>query len=121
MIMLIGVLVGLLLVAAIVNFVILDFLTESYNCCAGNNEPDVVQNAMDIMLTDKNLIGVTPREHPLPGNNSWTVLPLGRDGTTSRALSPIYLKQATSKFYYCWNDAGLVTVQDPPEEPGTCP
>ncbi len=68
-----------------------------------------MQAAFDTMMADKNITTVTAVNLATAGTatNLFSALPAG---TGAVPLSG-YLRQATTKYYYCWSIAGLVTEQ----------
>lgn len=84
-------------------------------------EWDTMQTAMYAMMVDRNLAAVD--EHTTgPAVNDWTRFPTG---TGVIPLGSIYLRDATSILYYCWDGRGEVYPRsdDPVEAkmPEECP
>ena len=75
-------------------------------------ETEIMQSAMNAMMLDRNLTAVDGHTSG-PAVNVWT-------GTLD-----IYLKQANTKYYYCWDAHGNVYPRsedpDDAENPGDCP
>ena len=84
-------------------------------------EWDTMQTAMYAMMVDTNLTAVD--EHTTgPAVNDWTRFPTG---TGVVPLGNIYLRDATSINYYCWDARGEVYPRsnnpDVAKKPGECP
>ena len=73
-------------------------------------ETETVQVAMNAMLADQNITTVTPNNDTTGslGVNTWTALPTGPDAASLDG----YLKKATTKFYFCWDNKGKVYAQN---------
>jgi len=76
--------------------------TAKTNACA--EELRTVQTAMDAMMAKNNITAVTAQA---AATNTFTALPTG---TGAEALSPNYLRQATTKGSYTWNAQGAVSA-----------
>lgn len=75
--------------------------------CSLSSEPQVIQSAMDVLMTDKGITQVEPSVYAV---QDWTSYPIAR-GVGSLPLSD-YLKEATTNYYYCWDTAGSITQQE---------
>ena len=74
-------------------------------------ENDNIQAAIDSMMADKGItavVGLTSGNSST-SSNAWAALPTGA-GTAF--LFSLYLREATTKYFYCYDDTGLVTQQD---------
>jgi general secretion pathway protein G len=76
--------------------------TAKTNACA--EELRTVQTAMDALMAKNNLTSVTAKA--VADNVMTTVV----DPGSGDALSPEYVRQATTKGDYSWNAAGLVSA-----------
>lgn len=74
--------------------------TAKTNACA--EELRTVQTAMDALMAKNNITSVTAKA--VADNNMTTVVAAGE------ALSPGYVRQATTKGDYSWTAAGLVSA-----------
>ena len=63
-----------------------------------------VQAALDTMMADKNVLTVTGLFSPALATQDFSALP-------AEGFLSTYLRASTTKYYYCWSDAGLVTGQ----------
>jgi hypothetical protein len=84
-------------------------------------EWDMVQAAMDSMLTDKGISSVTRSGD---STNDWSELPTGPGAAPLAG----YMAADTSTYFYCWDETGKVLFQDesaiscfPPEAPSIAP
>ena len=73
-------------------------------------ETQTVQTAMDTMMAENGITGVTANDKGTTSNgqNTWTALPAG----TGAATLDGYLKKTTTKFFFCWDVAGNVYAQN---------
>ena len=73
-------------------------------------ETQTVQTAMDTMMADMKitLVIANDKDSISNGQNTFTALPAG----TGTATLDGYLKKTTTKFFYCWDDAGNVYAQN---------
>lgn len=78
-------------------------------------ETENVQTAFDAMMADKGISGVTATATASPRINGFSALPTG---TGSAFLYPVYLREATTKYWYCWTGTGILTQFT---ATGTCP
>ena len=72
-------------------------------------ENDNIQAGIDAMMADKGITAVTALAGPATSTQAWSALPAG---TGAAALFPVYLREATTKYFYCYDGTGLVTQQD---------
>lgn len=73
-------------------------------------ESNNVQTAIDTLMTDVSITTVTGRVSPALSNADFTSLDFNPGSATT--LLSTYLRQPTTKYFYCWSTAGLVTRQD---------
>jgi len=69
-------------------------------------EVEALQAAMDSMMADNRIIGVTPST---VSNNSWADHPTGPGAVP---LAPDYLRYTPTAYFYCWLSIGDITHQD---------
>lgn len=87
-------------------------------------ESDMMQTAMYTMMTDNKTYTVAAYDHTTGSLavNTWTALPEGQGAVP---LAPLYLRDDTTEFYFCWDASGLVFPRsddpDVAKEPGECP
>ena len=86
-------------------------------------ETELMQSAMFAMMAEKKITTVTLNDltNSSLGVNTWTAMP---EGLVATPLAG-YLKEAKTKFYYCWDSNGNVYPRsedpDDAEKPGQCP
>jgi type IV pilus assembly protein PilA len=71
-------------------------------------EWESVQTAMNAMMAEQSITGVTGRTSSDQSVNGWATLPAG----TGAATLDSYLQAATTVYFYCYDSAGQVTRQD---------
>lgn len=74
------------------------------------SEEKNVQAAIDTLMADKAITATTARVGPALSTNSWAAEDMDPGAGTAN-LGP-YLRENTTKYFYCWSTAGLVTRQD---------
>ena len=82
---------------------------------AKNAEWESVQTAMNAMMADKAIIGVTASASG-PKTRSWASLPTGVNSATLDG----YLQSPSTVYYYCWDLNGQVQSQGEFGTIGTC-
>ena len=80
-------------------------------------EAENVQAAMDTMMADNGITGVTASIVG-PATNAWATLPLTTVLPIDDGYLAGYLRAPSTKFFYCWDGEGLITFQF--ETSGTC-
>ena len=70
-------------------------------------EIETVQTAMDAMMAEQNITTVDAKTS-LAGINTWTVEPTG----TGSAFLDGYMRENTTRYYYCWKRDGQVYAQN---------
>jgi prepilin-type N-terminal cleavage/methylation domain-containing protein len=89
------------ILAAVVTTSLIGLTSQAtQNACA--EELRTVQTAMDAMMAKNSISTVTASA---AATKTWTALPVGA-GT--QPLSPLYLRQDTTKGAYTWDGAGLI-------------
>jgi hypothetical protein len=78
-------------------------------------EAEAIQTAMYAMMADRGITSVIPRLEPTYSTDDWSSNPRGA-GT--EPLSS-YLADSLSVYYYCWDSAGQLILQD--VSPTPCP
>ena len=71
-------------------------------------EGENVQAAIDTMLADKGITGVTGLSTADNSTQVWTALPTG----TGTAPLDTYLRDDTTAYFYCYDSTGKVSRQD---------
>jgi prepilin-type N-terminal cleavage/methylation domain-containing protein len=101
----VGIIVGL---AAVIVPSVAQFATRG-DTGAQAAEKANVQAAFDTMMADNNITSVTAVNLATTGTagNNFAALPAG---TGADPLAG-YLREPTTKYFYCWSAAGLVTEQ----------
>ena len=107
------VVVGIIVALAAVIIPNVSRFTGKGNEGALSAEAENVQAAMDTMMADTGSIDVAAYDlsNLSTATNSWTGLPL--DGASSLNVATLdgYLRADTTKFFYCYDVAGLVSEQ----------
>jgi prepilin-type N-terminal cleavage/methylation domain-containing protein len=67
-----------------------------------------VQSALDTMMAENGIQSITAQANTSP-IKGWLALPLKSDGTTVVALSPLFLRNTSTQWGYCWTAAGKIT------------
>ncbi|MBI4312542.1 MAG: type II secretion system protein [Chloroflexi bacterium] len=93
------VVVGIVVALAAVSIVSVSQFSGKGDEAAQASEVAMVQSAMDTMMADKSLTGVTA---PATSTNSFSTVP------TEGALTG-YMRDETTVYYYCWSGNGKVT------------
>ena len=93
------------ILAAIVTFGVVTFLTNA-NTSACQQERSTVQSAMDAMLSSKGATGVATQGTT---TNSWTDHPVAGAGGAVDPLAPSYLRNNTTKWSYSYGLDGKIT------------
>jgi type IV pilus assembly protein PilA len=83
---------------------------------AKNAEWEAVQTAMNAMMADKAITGVTASVGGAAKNNAWSALPVG----AGSAVLAGYLQSATTVYYYCYDGTGQIQSQSDVNLIGTC-
>jgi len=83
---------------------------------AKNAEWESVQTAMNAMMADKAIIGVTASTGGSARTQGWSSLPTGVNSATLDG----YLQSPSTVYYYCWDDTGQVQSQGEVGTIGTC-
>ena len=98
-------------VAVLTMAVIYVFSNVDQSCaCSQASETQIIQSAMYAMMAENNITIVVPNDNTNSsrGVNTWAGLPKG----TGAVSLDKYLKKATTKFYYCWDEKGNVWAQN---------
>ena len=86
-------------------------------------ESAMIQTAMDSMMTENETMTVLANDRTTGSFavNTWSALPEGSDVVP---LAPLYLRDDTTEFYFCWDVRGFVYPRsDDPDDarkPGEC-
>ena len=107
------VVVGIIVALAAVIIPNVSRFTGKGNEGALSAEAENVQAAMDTMMADTGSVDVVAYDLSTisTASNTWTALPTASDTSPNAATLDGYLRAPTTKFYYCYNLAGLVSEQ----------
>ena len=79
-------------------------------------EWESVQTAMNAMMAEQAITGVTPSTSGAAKTNGWSALPAG----AGAAALAGYLQSATTVYYYCYDATGQILSQSEQDAIGTC-
>ncbi|MCH8063207.1 MAG: type II secretion system protein [Chloroflexi bacterium] len=116
------VVVGIIVALAAVIIPNVSRFTGKGNEGALSAEAENVQAAMDTMMADHGITGVTANDLGTASNAtaSWATLPATTVIPIEDAYLQLYLRAPTTKFFYCYDAAGLVTEQFEGPGPDAC-